>query len=102
MQSVELKLKQASAVLGVPPKELQNLVQFGVLRPRRRARVCFFDANVLLQAKVAGCSFGTRKDSIGSSYPDPKDHKGARATIAAGEHLSRYTKRPEKKGLEGR
>ena len=40
-------------------------------------------------------------DSIGSSYPGPKDHKGARATIAAGEHLSRYTKRPEKKGLEG-
>ena len=39
MQSVELKLKQASAVLGVPPKELQNLVQFGVLRPKRRARL---------------------------------------------------------------
>jgi len=47
------------------------------------------------------CSFGTRKDSIGGSYPDPKNHKGARATIAAGEHLSRYTKRPEKKELEG-
>jgi hypothetical protein len=26
MQSVELKLKQASAVLGVAPKDLQNLV----------------------------------------------------------------------------
>ena len=63
MQSVELKLKQASAVLGVPPKELQNLVQFGVLRPRRRARVCFFDANVLLQAKVAGYL----KESLGTS-----------------------------------
>jgi hypothetical protein len=37
MQGVELKLKQASAVLGVPPKELQNLVQFGVLRPRYAA-----------------------------------------------------------------
>jgi hypothetical protein len=47
------------------------------------------------------CSFGTRKDSIGSSYPDPTDQKGARATLAAGEHLSRYTKRPEKEGLEG-
>lgn len=54
MQSVELKLKQASTVLGVPPKELQNLVQFGVLRPRRDARISFFDANALLQAKVAG------------------------------------------------
>src|SRR6266852_577150 len=63
MQSVELKLKQASAVLGVPPKELQNLVQFGVLRPKRRARVCFFDANVLLQAKVAGYL----KESLGTS-----------------------------------
>ena len=28
-----LKLKQASAVLGVPPKDLQNFVQAGVLRP---------------------------------------------------------------------
>ena len=27
MQTVELKLKQARAVLGVPPKELQNFVQ---------------------------------------------------------------------------
>ena len=30
MEPVELKLKQASAVLGMPTKELQNLVQFGV------------------------------------------------------------------------
>ena|SRR5256885_10817336 len=30
------KLKQASAVLGMPTKELQNLVQFGVVKPRRR------------------------------------------------------------------
>jgi hypothetical protein len=29
MQAVTLKLKQASAVLGVPPKDLQNLVQLG-------------------------------------------------------------------------
>ena len=36
MKTVELKLKQASAVLGVDPKELQNLVQFKVLRPSRR------------------------------------------------------------------
>src|SRR5258708_12632367 len=60
---MELKLKQASAVLGISSKELQNLVQFGVLRPRRRARVCFFDASVLLQAKVAGYL----KESLGTS-----------------------------------
>jgi len=30
-----LKLKQASAVLKVEPKELQNLVQFGVVKPKR-------------------------------------------------------------------
>lgn len=53
MEAVQLKLKQASAVLGVPPKELQNFVQFGVVRPRRRADVFWFDTNVLLQAKIA-------------------------------------------------
>jgi hypothetical protein len=63
MQNVRLKLKQASAVLGVSPKELQNLVQFGVLRPSRRNRVCWFDAGLLLQAKVAFYL----KDSLGSS-----------------------------------
>ncbi len=52
METVQLKLKQASAVLGVPPKELQNLVQFGVLRPRRRNDVFWFDTNLLLQAKI--------------------------------------------------
>lgn len=53
MDAVQLKLKQASAVLGVTPKELQNLVQLGVVRPRRRADVFWFDANLLVQAKVA-------------------------------------------------
>ncbi len=53
MQTVQLKLKQASAVLGVAPKDLQNFVQFGVLRPRKRADVFWFDKNLLLQAKVA-------------------------------------------------
>jgi hypothetical protein len=48
----ELKLKQASAVLGVPSKDLQNLVQHRVIRPRRRAGLYYFDLNVLLQAKV--------------------------------------------------
>jgi len=53
MQAVELKLKQASAVLGVEPKDLQNLVQFKVLRPTRRDRLYWFDNQVLLEAKVA-------------------------------------------------
>ncbi len=52
VERTELKLKQASAVLGVPPKDLQNLVQHGVIRPRRRAGAYYFDRNTLLQAKV--------------------------------------------------
>jgi|SRR5579864_2245179 len=63
MQSVTLKLKQASLVLGVPPKDLQNLVQLGVIRPVRRDRVCWFDTNLLLKAKVAFYL----KESLGSS-----------------------------------
>ena len=52
VERTELKLKQASAVLGVTPKDLQNLVQHGVIRPRRRAGLYYFDRNTLLQAKV--------------------------------------------------
>lgn len=63
MQSVTLKLKQASVVLGVPPKDLQNLVQLGVICPVRRNSVFWFDQNLLLQAKVA---FYLKK-SLGSS-----------------------------------
>jgi hypothetical protein len=63
MQNIRLKLKQASAVLGVSPKDLQNLVQFGVLRPVRRNRVYWFDTGLLLQAKVAFYL----KDSLGTS-----------------------------------
>jgi hypothetical protein len=48
-----LKLKQASAVLSIKPKELQNLVQFGVVKPRRSEGTYFFDAKTLLVAKVA-------------------------------------------------
>src|SRR5271169_4237129 len=58
-----LKLKQASAVLQIQPKELQNLVQFGVVRPKRTDGTYFFDADSLLVAKVACClkeSLGTR------------------------------------------
>ncbi len=53
MQRVQLKLKQASAVLETAPKELQNLVQFGVLKPRQRAGLFVFDAMTLYAAKVA-------------------------------------------------
>jgi hypothetical protein len=63
MRTVTLKLKQASVVLGVPPKDLQNLVQMGVIRPTRRRNVCWFDASVLLEAKVAFYL----KESLGSS-----------------------------------
>jgi hypothetical protein len=51
--SLTLKLKQASAVLGGPPKDLQNLVQLGVIRPVHRNSVCWFGTNLLLDAKVA-------------------------------------------------
>ena len=58
-----LKLKQASAVLQIEPKELQNLVQFGVVKPRRLEGTYFFDTSTLMVAKVA-CylkeSLGTR------------------------------------------
>src|SRR5437879_2588398 len=50
---MELKLKQASAVLGVAPKDLQNLVQFQVLHPTRRDSFYWFDNRLLLEAKVA-------------------------------------------------
>jgi hypothetical protein len=50
---LELKLKQASIVADVSPKELQNLVQFKVVRPHRRGRVYWFDRETLLQAKCA-------------------------------------------------
>ena len=63
MDSLELKLKQASAVLGVTPKELQNLVQFKVLRPARRDNFYWFDNRLLLEAKVALYL----KESLGTS-----------------------------------
>ena len=53
MEIVELKLKQASAVLGVAPKELQNLVQFNVLKPTRRDSFYWFGLRLLLEAKIA-------------------------------------------------
>ena len=67
MKSATLKLKQASAVLKVQPKELQNLVQFGVVKPRRAEGTYVFDSNTLLTAKVAFClkeSLGTRANVL--------------------------------------
>lgn len=65
MQSVQLKLREASLVLGVAPKELQNLVQFGVLQPKRQNRFFVFDTTTLLEAKVAFYL----KESLGTSVP---------------------------------
>jgi len=50
-------------VLGVTPKDLQNLVQFGVIKPRIRRRVFWFDKEGLLRAKVAFYL----KESLGAS-----------------------------------
>lgn len=63
MQTSRLKLKQASAVLGVSPKSLQNLVQFKVLRPVRRDSFYWFDNRLLLEAKIALYL----KESLGTS-----------------------------------
>ncbi len=63
MPRVELKLKQASAVLGVPQKDLQNFVQARVLKPRRRLGLYYFDTSLLLQATVALYL----KESLGAS-----------------------------------
>ena len=63
--NVQLKLKEASFVLGVSTKDLQHLVQFGVLRPRRQDRFFVFDSPMLLQAKVAFYL----KESLGTSVP---------------------------------
>jgi hypothetical protein len=63
MPPLQLKLKQANAVLGVPPKDLRNLVQFKVLQPARRDSFYWFNNRLLLEAKVALYL----KESLGSS-----------------------------------
>lgn len=67
MANATLKLKQASAVLRIQPKELQNLVQFGVVKPKRAEGTYLFDPKTLLTAKVAFClkeSLGTRANVL--------------------------------------
>jgi hypothetical protein len=63
MSAQLLKLKQASAVLQVEPKELQNLVQFRVVKPKKSEGTYYFDPSTLLVARVAFYlkeSLGTR------------------------------------------
>lgn len=67
MATAALKLKQASAVLKVEPRDLQNLVQFGVVKPKRLEGSYVFDASTLLMAKVAIClkeSLGTKTNVL--------------------------------------
>ena len=59
----EFRLKQASAVLGVDSKALQNLVQMKVLNPPRRDNFYWFDTRLLLEAKLAFYL----KETLGSS-----------------------------------
>jgi len=51
--TVEPKLKQSSAALGVSAEELQNLAQLKVIRPCRRDNLYRFDGRLLLEATVA-------------------------------------------------
>jgi hypothetical protein len=60
---MEFKLKQASAILGVSAKDLQNFVQLKVIRPARRNNLYWFNRRLLLEAKVAFYL----KASLGSS-----------------------------------
>jgi len=71
MARQRLKLKQASAVLQVQPRELQNLVQFGVVKPQRSARTYFFDMKVLLAAKVAKLRRNLRANAETVCLPTP-------------------------------
>lgn len=84
MQNLTLKLKQASAVLGVPPKDLQNLVQLGVICPLRLNRVCWFDTNLLLKAKIAFYL----KETLGSSSDLLARFTEALSSDLAGANLS--------------
>src|SRR5260370_39330796 len=67
MKAQSLKVKQASAVLQVPPKDLQNLVQLGGVNPKRSEGTYVFDSHALLAAKVAlylKDSLGTRSNVL--------------------------------------
>ena len=53
MKTARLKLGQASAILETSPRVLENLVQFGILKPRRRGSQFIFDRMTLYAAKMA-------------------------------------------------
>ena len=98
MQAVQFKLKQASAVLGVSAKDLQNLVQLKVIRPVRRNNVYWFNSRLLLEAKVAlylreslGSSSellslftGALSQSLGESDPGKRVHVSLRSRPVRG------------------
>jgi hypothetical protein len=89
MEWTELKLKQASAVLGVPPKDLQNLVQLNVLRPPRRDNVYWFDENLLLQAKVAvylKATLGASSEFLGR-FTEALPRDAGKAGITAARYM---------------
>ena len=81
MPNRELKLKQASAVLGVRPKDLQNLVQSGVLRPRRVGAVYYFDRKAL--AGEVKQSFGDwqKAGAPMAKLAAPEANKGRRVLL---------------------
>jgi hypothetical protein len=84
-----LKLKQASAVLKIDPKELQNLVQFGVVKPRRSDGTYFFDSKTLLVAKVASYlkeRLGTRT-SVLSKLMDAFSASGEELKLANPKYI---------------
>ena len=64
-REVTFKLNRASAILGVRKKDLQNLVQFRVVRPRRRGGLYLFDIPSLYEAEIAT----TLKITLGMSTP---------------------------------
>ncbi len=52
MRRDSVQIEAASAVLGMPTKELQNLVQFGVVKPRRRRGLYFFIPRACTKPKL--------------------------------------------------
>lgn len=86
MPCTPLKLKQASAALETSPKELQNLVQFGVLHPRRRAGLFVFDIKALYAAKVAlflKKALGTNTELLAEFTDALAEHLGSRPDTKA-------------------
>src|SRR5258707_10403447 len=63
MKKQRLKLKQASAVLQIEPKELQNLVQFGVVKHKRFEGTYFCDTNTLFGSQSGVLSEGVVRDA---------------------------------------